>query len=394
MPALYVKPGREKSILHHHPWIYSGSVAHIEGALQPGETVAVRTLSGDFLAWGAYSPQSQIRVRIWSWDPAERIGADFLRARLMAALELRRTLIPAGLSSALRLVHAESDGLPGLIVDRYNEVLVMQCLSTGPELWRETLADLLLDVTGATAIYERSDVDVRQLEGLPERSGLLRGALPAERLKIIENGHPFWVDLAHGHKTGFYLDQRDNRARVEALSRDRDVLNCFAYTGGFAVYALAGGARSVLSIDSSAEALAIGQANIALNGFPASEASWLEGDVFHELRRLRDQGSSFDLVVLDPPKFAPTAAQAEKAARGYKDINLLAFKLLRPGGLLVTFSCSGGISPDLFQKIVAGAALDAGVNGRVVGRLNQAPDHPMALNYPEGYYLKGLIIQV
>jgi 23S rRNA (cytosine1962-C5)-methyltransferase len=267
----------------------------------------------------------------------------------------------------------------------------MQVLSAGAELWRETLADLLLELSGAEAVFERSDVDVRALEGLETRVGALRGAEPGESLVIEENGLAFQVDVRGGQKTGFYLDQRRNRMRLGAYAAEKDVLNCFCYTGGFSIYALAHGARSVLSIDSSGDALRVGQANLGLNHLAAERAEWLEADVFLALRKLRDQARSFDLIVLDPPKFAPTAAQAERAARGYKDINLLAFKLLRPGGVLFTFSCSGGVSADLFQKIVAGAALDAHADAAIIEHLGQAPDHPVGLAFPEGTYLKGLV---
>jgi 23S rRNA (cytosine1962-C5)-methyltransferase len=277
------------------------------------------------------------------------------------------------------------------VVDRYADFLVMQCLTAGADAWREAVADQLVELTGIHNLYERSDADVRELEGLAPRIGLLRGAEPPERVGIVENGLKFWVDLRAGHKTGFYLDQRRNRRRLRELAEGREVLNCFSYTGGFAIYALAGGARSALSIDSSAAALALGQENRSLNGLPAERAEWLEGDVFRLLREFRDRRRSFDLVVLDPPKYAPTAAQAEKAARGYKDINLLALKLLRPGGILVTFSCSGGVPLDLFQKIVAGAALDSGAHVEIVEYLAQGPDHPTALSFPEGEYLKGLV---
>ncbi len=394
MNSLILKAGREKSVLNRHPWIFSGAVARVDGAPASGETVCVRSSQREALGWAAYSPDSQIRARMWSWRPEESIDADFLRGRLRQSLALRSAFFPSEDTNAVRLVHAELDGLPGLIVDRYGDVLVVQCLTAGVELWRETLADLLVELTGVQTIYERSDVDVRKLEGLPERTGMLRGECPEEKLAITENGLRFWVDVKRGHKTGFYLDQRDNRELLRRASRDREALNCFAYTGGFAVYALAGGARSVLSVDTSAGALALGEENLALNGLPAERAEWLEGDVFQVLRALRDRARSFDLIVLDPPKFAPTLAQAEKAARGYKDINLLAFKLLRPGGLLFTFSCSGGISRDLFQKIVAGAALDAGVDARMHTWLSQAADHPVALNFPEGAYLKGLVCSV
>ncbi len=391
LPSLILHPGREKSVLLRHPWVFSGAVRQVSGDPQPGDTVEVRAASGERLGWAAYSPTSKIQARMWTWNPQETVDEAFLRRRLAQALELRRTLVPADESNALRLVHAESDGLPGLVVDRYANLLVMQCLSAGAERWRATLAQLLAELTGIENIYERSDVDVRRLEGLPERAGPLRGPGPFEPLEIVEHGLRFWVDPIHGQKTGFYIDQRRNRARLRGLCAGRDVLNCFAYTGAFSVYALAGGARSVLSIDTSGEALAAARENVARNGLERAGVEWLEADVFQALRAFRDQARSFDLIVLDPPKFAPTAAQAERAARGYKDINLLAFKLLRPGGILFTFSCSGGISTELFQKIVSGAALDAGVDAVIVEHLAQGPDHPVALNFPEGAYLKGLI---
>ncbi len=386
-----LKAGREKSLLRRHLWVFSGAVAQVQGAPADGDTVRVVDAGGNFLAWGAYSAGSQICVRVWSWQAGQSIDAAFFRARLQQALAARQALGLEGQSNAMRLVHGESDGLPGLIVDRYADTLAAQFLSSGAERWREALADLLLELTGARGIYERSDVDVRRLEGLAERRGPLRGS-PAERLQILENGLQWWVDVAGGHKTGYYLDQRDNRARLRSLAAGREVLDCFSYTGGFAVSALAGGAASVLAVDSSAEALALGRENLALNGLDAGRIDWLEGDVFQALRGLRDRGRSFDLIVLDPPKFAPTAAQAQQAARGYKDINLLAFKLLRPGGLLFTFSCSGGIDAGLFQKIVAGAALDAGVDAQIVDYLHQAADHPVSLHFPEGAYLKGLVV--
>jgi 23S rRNA (cytosine1962-C5)-methyltransferase len=355
--------------------------------------VRLEDAQGQFLAWGAYSPHSQIRARVWSWDENERIDESFFRSRLAAALAARRELIRSGESDALRLVHAESDGLPGLVADRYADTLVVQFLSSGAEHWRDLLTSLLSELGGVAYIYERSDVEVRRLEGLPERSGALRGA-PPDRVQIQEAGIKFWVDLRTGHKTGSYLDQRSNRLRLRSLASGRRVLDCFCYTGGFTLNALVGGAASVLAVDSSADALSLGAEHLALNRLSAGRAEWLEGDVFKTLRSLRDQRQAFDLVVLDPPKFAPTASQANRAARGYKDINLLALKLLRPGGILMTFSCSGGIDAGLFQKIVAGAALDAGVQAQILERLSQGPDHPVALNFPEGQYLKGLVVRV
>ena len=392
MKQLTLKPGREKSLERRHPWIFSGAVARVQGDPESGDTVAVRSGGGEFLAWAAYSPASQIRARVWSWQEAEPVDGELLRARLRQALAARAALIRAKDSDAMRLVHGESDGLPGVIVDRYGEVVVLQLLSAGAERWRSELADALRELTGCACVYERSDADVRVLEGLTARSGVLHGALPAAGVQLREHGLVYGVDVAGGHKTGFYLDQRDNRRRIGELSQGREVLNCFCYTGGFTLNALAGGAISVLSIDSSADALAQAEDNLRRNDLNAASAEWQDADVFKHLRLLRDQGRSFDLIVLDPPKFAPTAAFAEKAARGYKDINLLALKLLRPGGLLASFSCSGGISSELFQKIVAGAALDAGVDASIVGHFAAAADHPVLLSFPEGDYLKGLLL--
>lgn len=390
MPSLTLKPGREKSLLRRHPWIFSGAIQRMDEGLVSGSSVNVLSSTGDFLARAFYSPHSQIRARVWTFDD-EPVGEAFFRKRIRRALALRRTWNLEAVTDAVRLVYAESDGIPGLIVDRYAGVLVMQSLTAGVELWRESLADLLLEETGLTCIFERSDADVRDLEGLPPRVGLLRGQLTDFLLPIAEHGLKFNVNLASGHKTGFYLDQRANRQQVRQLARGREVLDCFCYTGGFSVNALEGGAASVLAVDVSPEALSMAQDNVRLNGLSADRLQSMEGDVFQVLRRFRDERRSFDMVILDPPKFAPTSAQVEKAARGYKDINLLAFKLLRPGGLLVTFSCSGGVDAALFQKIIASAALDAGAEAQIVQHLAQAVDHPIALNFPEGAYLKGLV---
>lgn len=393
MNTIILKPGREKSVLARHPWIFSGAIARVEGEPESGETVAVHSSKGMALGTAAYSPTSSIRGRMWSLDPDEKIGAAFFRNRIERAIQRRKELIPEHETNAIRLVHAESDGLPGVVLDRYDRVLVMQFLTAGADFWREVIIEAAAEITGLQTIVERSDVDVRQLEGLAPRSGIIIGEDPG-LVEIVENGLRFQVDVVHGQKTGFYIDQRHNRQRVGELAASREVLNCFSYTGGFSVHALANGADSVTSVDSSADALVMGQNNLSLNGLTAARTEWIEGDVFKVLRTMRDQGRSFDMVILDPPKFAPTAAQAGRAARGYKDINLLALKLLRPGGILATFSCSGGISAELFQKIVAGAAVDAGVDARIVGTLTQGPDHPVALSFPEGAYLKGLIVQV
>ena len=411
MKTLVLKPGREKSLLRRHPWVFSGAVARVEADLVVGETVELLTSEGEFVGRAAYSPSSNIRARVWTFDPDETVDAEFFRRRIRSAINLRQTFtasdsVIAGdageadsksarqsihdSTDALRLVHAESDGLPGLVVDRYAHVLVTQFLTAGAESWRETIADLLLEETGLKDICDRSDADVRTLEGLEMRSCPLRGTPPSS-VAFMENRLSFTADFAGGHKTGFYLDQRVNRLRVRQLAENRCVLDCFCYTGGFSVNALAGGASSVLAVDSSAEALKRCLEHATLNGLPAEHLETSEGDVFKVLRKMRDEERSFDLIVLDPPKFAPTSAQVERAARGYKDINRLAFKLLRPGGILATFSCSGGVDAGLFQKIVASAALDAGVEAVIVEHLAQAPDHPVSVHFPEGAYLKGLV---
>ena len=390
MSSIILKSGREKSLLRHHPWIFSGAVHHADENIAAGETVNVLSSSWQFLARASYSPTSQIRARAWTFED-EPVDKEFFRKRIRSAIQSRATWNMQLDTNAYRLIYAESDNIPGLIVDRYGDVLVLQSLTAGAEFWKPTLADLLVEATGLTTIYERSDADVRELEGLQPTTGILRGSVPQLPFTIKEHNLKFNINLQTGHKTGFYLDQRQNRLRVRELAEEKEILDCFCYSGGFTVNALAGGAKSVLSIDSSGDALELCKENVALNNLPATHHTALEGDVFQLLRRFRDENRSFDMVILDPPKFAPTAAQAERAARGYKDINLLAFKLLRPGGMLVTFSCSGGIDASLFQKIVAGSALDAAVDAQILEHLSQAADHPVALHFPEGAYLKGLI---
>jgi 23S rRNA (cytosine1962-C5)-methyltransferase len=406
MKAIRLREGKERSLLRRHPWVFEGSIAR--GRADAGETVRVEASDGRFLAWGAFSPSSSIRVRAWSFDEAERIDHAFFKRRVARALALRARL-PID-SDGVRLVHGEADGLPGLIVDRYGNTLSAQFLSAGMERWREAVADVLLGATGLDRLYERSDSSVRALEGLEPRAGWLRGgpagcagsvaaepgiAAPPTALAIREHGWQLGLDVAEGHKTGFYLDQRDNRGRFAQWVRHfglQRVLNCYCYTGGFSVAALAGGAAHVTGVDSSAPALERARANVALNGFDAARHEAVDADVNQLLRERLQAGESFDAIVLDPPKFAPTAAHAERAARAYKDINRLALKLLAPGGLLLTFSCSGGIGAELFHKIVAGAAADAGVDGAILQRLEAAPDHPTTLAYPEGEYLKGLAV--
>ncbi|HEY9077219.1 MAG TPA: class I SAM-dependent rRNA methyltransferase [Anaerolineaceae bacterium] len=393
MFSLKLKPDREKSVLLHHPWIFSGAVESVIGDPGPGETVQVVSAKGEVLGWAAYNSASQIRGRMWSWNPEEVIDQTFFEHTLRQAVNLRALLIDPELTNAVRLVNAESDGLPGLIVDRYADILVLQSLTAGIDQWKSIIAEILSKETGIEKIYEKSDAEIRRLEGLTAHSQWLRGQ-PQKEVQIYEAGNTYLVDIEGGQKTGFYLDQRNNRLKVGQLVQNRKVLNCFCYTGAFTVTAVKGGAAEVISVDSSADALDMARRNMAINHLELPEVNWIEGDVFHVLRSFRDRNLKFDAIILDPPKFAPTYAQVEKASRGYKDINLLAFKLLNPGGLLFTFSCSGGVSRDLFQKIVAGAAQDAHIDAQIIDYCSQAPDHVIGLNFPEAAYLKGLVCVV
>jgi 23S rRNA (cytosine1962-C5)-methyltransferase len=397
MAELVLQPGKERSLFKRHPWVFDTSVARLAGHARPGDTVTILAADGKPLAKAAYSPQSKIRARAWSFDVDTTIDHAFFKRRIAAAVA-RRAALPElagqGVNGGLRLIHAESDGLPGVIADQYGDTVVVQLTSAGAEKWRAAIVAGLQKATGCARIYERSDSEVRGLEGLEPATGWLFGEAPANEITIEEHGVTMAVDIVAGHKTGFYLDQRDNRRMLAELSAGKRVLNCFCYTGGFSLQALAGGAQSVLSIDSSQPALDRAAANLALNPrLDPTKAEWRCANVFDELRKLKAAGETFDLIVLDPPKFAPSASHAERASRAYKDINLLGFKLLAPGGLLMTYSCSGGIGVELFQKIVAGAALDANRDARIVRRLQGAADHPVDLAFPEGEYLKGLLVQ-
>ena len=404
MKVITLHDGRERSLLRRHPWVFESSIA--AGRADSGETVRVQAHDGRFLAWAAYSPNSMIRLRAWSFVESERIDAAFFTRRIERALASRAVL---GIDSdGVRLVHGEADGLPGLIVDRYGDTLCAQITSAAAERWKDVIATSLLKASGASRLYERSDASVRGLEGLPPRTGWIvgggtaddgtadeRGGNDSTQVTIREHGWRFNVDVASGHKTGFYLDQRDNRrVFAETVRRFgyRRVLNCFCYTGGFSIAALAGGATDVTSVDSSGPALALADEHVTLNGFDPAHHCTLDADVNRTLREMIDGGERFDAIVLDPPKFAPSAAHAERASRAYKDINRLAFGLLRPGGALFTFSCSGGISADLFHKIVAGAGIDAGIDAAILHRLQEPADHPGTLLFPEGQYLKGLAL--
>ena len=393
MAAMTLKAGREKSVLRRHPWIFSGAVANIKGTPEAGATIDIYSNQDAWLARAAYSPQSQIVGRIWTFEQAEEVSAAFFHARLKQALVARQRLAAQNVT-AYRVVNAESDGLPGVIIDRYGDFFVCQFLTAGADAWKAVIVAELAALAPHAGIYERSDADVREKEGLPLVSGVLSGETPPDVLEIQEGGMRFLVNIQRGQKTGFYLDQRDNRAFLAQFASGAEVLNCFAYTGGFGVYALKHGAKKVTNIETSADALDLAKKNVLLNGMNPDLAESVQDDVFKALRVYRNAERQFDVVVLDPPKFAESKSQLERACRGYKDINWLAMRALRPGGALLTFSCSGLMTLDLFQKIVADAALDAHRHAQMIHILTQAEDHPVALNFPEGAYLKGLVCRV
>ncbi len=402
-PTITIRRDRERLKERRHPWVFSGAIHSILGDPADGDVVVLRDEDGGFVGRGYWNSQSQIRVHMLTWDEDQPVDDVFWRTRLeraIAARAVENIQHERGLPNAFRLVNAENDGIPGLVVDRYADWLVVQALTLGVDRRKQLLAKLLMELLAPAGIFERSDVDVRTREGLPLTTGLLAGRKPPALVEIDENGRRFLVDVLKGHKTGFYLDQRENRAllanwlRLDPAAETRTVLNCFSYTGGFAVYALTGMAQSVINVDSSAEALALARRNVTLNGFAVDDADFVEGDVFQVLRQYRAEGRRFDVIILDPPKFAHNQGQIQAAARGYKDINLLAFQLIQPGGLLMTFSCSGLVDADLFQKVVFGALVDSGREAQIVARLTAGPDHPVALTFPEGMYLKGLLCRV
>jgi 23S rRNA (cytosine1962-C5)-methyltransferase len=394
MSSVILKKAADSFIKRKHPWIFSGAIERVTGNPSNGETVQVFTSNKILIGYGSFSPSSQIRVRVWSFDSEEKIDADFFKRKISLAYLLREKIIDISKTNTYRIINSESDGLPGLIVDRYSDFLNCQFLSAGAESNKKMIVKILDDIFKPVGIFERSDVEVRTKENLEPIKAVLMGKGPDGLIEVKENGFRFLVDLKNGHKTGFYLDQRDNRRLLSEFGKGKNVLNCFSYTGGFSVYALAAGANKVTQIEASSSAMELSDKNFELNNINTSLVENINGDVFEVLRKSRDERRTFDLIILDPPKFAESASQIDKASRGYKDINLLAFKLLNPGGILFTFSCSGHISQDLFQKIVAGAALDSGKEVKIIKQLTQSSDHPVSLNFPEGIYLKGLVCSV
>ena len=396
MKKIILNPKRDYSVIHHHPWIFSGAIRSVEGSPASGETVSVENAKGDRLGWGSYSPASQIRVRMLSFDPVAEPDAVYVTGLVAAAVGRRADFWVNGYTNAFRLVHGESDGLPGVVADWYDGWVVVQLASAGAVFWQDTIVEALKSfVPGCKGVYNRSDVDSLIREGLSGEgtTGVLAGEEPPEFIEVREGAIRYLVDVRHGHKTGFYLDQRDARAVVGALANGMEMLNCFAYTGGFGFAARASGAMSVTQLDISGEALALAKKNEALDHLCGTKCEYVEADVFKQLRLYRDQGRKFDMIVLDPPKFADTKGQLMRATRGYKDINLLAMKLLRANGILATFSCSGAVSEELFETVCREAAFDAHRDFQIVARTGQAADHPVGLSFPEGRYLKGLVLR-
>lgn len=389
--TVFLQADREKSLKRRHPWIFSKAIKTVKGKALLGDTVDVRAADGSFLGRGAYSPDSQIRVRVWTWQEDETIDLAFFARRIEAAWTVRQALFDLNSTNGIRIVAAESDGLPGVTIDRYDTVLVVQLLSAGADFHRALIVEALKQLFPGLSIYERSDVDVRKKEGLPLTTGWLHLPRDSGEVVIKENGFNIVVDVVNGHKTGFYFDQRDSRAAARRFAFGKTILNCFSYTGTFAVASALGGAAHVTNVDVSDLALQTAQRNAELNQLPESQISYRKADVFKLLREYKESGEQFDMVILDPPKFVESKAQLMGACRGYKDINRVAMQLVKKGGLLLTFSCSGLMEESLFQKVVADAALDAGRDCLFIERLNQAADHPIASFYPEGHYLKGLV---
>lgn len=394
MPRVKLKKNRDKSVLRKHPWIFSGAIDSIENVNKNGETVEIISGDGKFLGFGSYSIHSQIAVRVLSFNREDIITKNFFEQRIIDAIHLRDLIINKASTNAYRLINAESDGLPGVIIDVYDKHVVCQFLSAGSEYWKNDIVEILIKTLKPLSIYERSDSDIREKEGLEPKSGVIYGQITNDLIEIKENDLRFFIDILNGHKTGFYLDQRDNRNLVRQFAEGKSVLNCFSYTGGFSIYALKGFARNVINVDSSSDALMLSEKNMSANGFSSDSYENINDDVFKYLRKLRDKNAQFDLIILDPPKFAESISQVEKAGKGYKDINLLAIKLLKKYGLLFTFSCSGHITADLFSKIVSDAAIDSSRDLRVIKHLTQSSDHSISTNFPESLYLKGLVCQV
>ena len=393
-PTIRLAKGRDRSLRRRHPWIYSGAIGAVDGEPASGDVVRVADHRDSFLAWAYFNKASKLQARVLDWNEAASIDAEWWRSRVRESLDRRKGIPGLDGTDVYRAVYAEADCLPGLIVDRYGDFLVLQALTAGIERVKDTVRDALLEAAAPKGIFERSDPEPRKLEGLGPSAGVIAGAAPPERVEVVEKGRRFLVDIAGGQKTGFYIDQRDNRARVAEYAREKDILDLFAYTGGFSVCSLLAGASRATLVESSYPALETAEKNLAANGIDESMAELVQGNAFEVARSFRDSGKTFDLVIADPPKFAQSRGQLAGAERAYKDVNLLAMKLLAPGGILATFSCSGAVEIEHFSRVVAWAAADANRHVQILGRLSQGPDHPVVPAFPESEYLKGLLCRV
>ncbi|PST85162.1 class I SAM-dependent rRNA methyltransferase [Pedobacter yulinensis] len=393
MVEIILKKGKEKAAIQRHPWVFSGAVAQIKGKPGNGDVVRLLAFDQEFLGYGFFNGNSRIAVRLMEWDEEKLIDEAWFTARIAQAVSSRRSLLGSG-TDTCRIIFSEADFLPGLIADKYGDFLSLQILSAGMERYKDLLIASLVRELQPKGIFDKSDAAARAHEGLEPSSGSLWGEQPPEFLLIKENGIGYHVNIAEGQKSGFYCDQRENRMLLAGYAKDKTVLDCFSYSGGFSLNALLQGAAHVTSVDSSSLAIETLKQNTALNAFDLSKTEPIQSDVNKQLRAFRDAGRTFDVIVLDPPKYAPSRSALDRAARAYKDLNRLGMLLLNKGGLLATFSCSGAVDLETFKQIIAWAALDAGKEVQVIRQFTQPEDHPVRLSFPEGEYLKGLLVRV
>ena len=394
MVEVILKKGKEKAALQRHPWIFSGALDKVKGSPANGEVVRVLAADKEFLAYGYFNEKSRVAVRMLEWDETKTIDRDWYQQKIRTAIASRAHVLRNGDTNTCRLVFSEADFLPGLIVDRYADFLSLQILSAGIENAKEDIISILREELQPTGIFDKSDATARTHEDLEVANGLLWGENPPEFLEVKENGIIYHINIAGGQKSGFYCDQRDNRQVLAAYTQGKAVLDCFSYSGGFSLNSFKAGASHVTSVDSSALALDTLQQNIDLNGFDKAQSTVIQSDVNKQLRVFKEEGKKFDVIVLDPPKYAPSRSALDRAARAYKDLNRLGMGLLESGGLLATFSCSGAVDIETFKQIIAWAALDAGKEIQIVKQFSQPEDHPVRISFPEGEYLKGLLLRV
>jgi 23S rRNA (cytosine1962-C5)-methyltransferase len=393
MVEITLKKGKEKAALQRHPWVFSGALEKVKGKPEDGDVVKVFAFDNEFLAYGYYNSNSRVAVRLLEWDESQTIDNNWYQNRLKQAIASRQFILSEQ-TNTCRLVFSEADFLPGLIVDQYADFLSLQILSSGIEKVKAEIVEILKAELKPTGIFDKSDATARTHEGLPIENGLLWGENPPEFLAVKENGITYNINIAEGQKSGFYCDQRDNRHILASYTKGKKVLDCFSYSGGFSLNSLANGAASITCVDSSGLAIETLKQNVALNKFDVNKVTTIQSDVNKQLRAFKESGELFDVIVLDPPKYAPSRSALDRAARAYKDLNRLGMLLLEKGGLLATFSCSGAVDIETFKQIIAWAALDAGKEVQIIKQFCQPEDHPVRISFPEGEYLKGLLLRV